>query len=85
MADTTRWTLQECADAAGQCADPAPDIAYVPPLRRCRGCGADLGERRTKGGLYLVYCGASCVADHRRRQVQHFEAEWVLTLAAYSW
>ncbi len=85
MADTTRWTLQQCADAAGQGADAAAEVAYVPPQRRCLGCGADLGARRTKAGLYVVYCGRACVDTHRHRRAQQVEAERRLTLAAYSW
>lgn len=85
MADTTRWTLQQCADAAGKRTAVAAEVAYVPPPRRCLACGADLGARRGKAGLYIVYCGQSCAAEYRRRRGQHVEVERDLTLTRYSW
>lgn len=85
MADTTRWTLQDFANMAGQGVGDVPAPEYIPPDGNCLGCGTFLGEMRAKNGMRRVYCGAACMLAYHRRRSQHGEVERDLTLGRYSW
>jgi len=88
MADTTRWTLQQCADAAGKRTTPYPTCAgdTVAHDHRCAACGADLTGRRAKNtGLALIYCNAHCRTIHNRRWRSGPDESAALTMRNYSW
>jgi len=88
MADTTRWTLQQCADAAGKRAEPYPTCAgdTVAHDHRCAACGADLTGRRARTtGLPLVFCGNACRNQFNRRWRVRPDEIAALTMRNYSW
>ncbi len=88
MADTTRWTLQQFADAAGKRVAPYPTCAEATVDQRhcCAACGADLGGRTAKTtGLPLVYCGLPCQKVANRRWRSGPDESAALTMSEYSW
>lgn len=86
MADTTRWSLQDCANAAGKRRHHAPAaLATAPDEHLCRGCGIPLDGQRTKTGLLRVYCSQPCMQAHTRVYAVRPDDEAHVRMAAYYW
>jgi hypothetical protein len=88
MADTSQWTLQQFADAAGQRAEPYPleDAPTSPPAHVCHSCGAPLhGARNPHTNMLRVYCDRRCQAVATRRWNTRHDATPSLALTQYSW
>ncbi len=91
MADTTRWTLQQCADAAGKRVAPYPTCAEAGADQgpHCRGCGAALTGQTTKvikaSGLPRVFCSRECLRLAQRRWRSGPDESAALTMSQYSW
>lgn len=89
MADTSAWTLQDFANAAGKRTEPYPTGAEAAPAHEhqcCPGCGAALAGLTVKGsGLPRVYCSDSCRIKAQRRWRSHPDDTATLRLTQYLW
>lgn len=86
MADTSHWTLQDFANAAGKRVEPYPTCAAPEPQRVCQGCGEDLRSRIAKTtGLPMLYCGNTCRTLAARRWRNGPDEAATLGLHRYSW
>lgn len=87
MADTTTWTLQECANAAGQRREQAPVTldASAPSKHECQGCGVPLDGQRNALGLLRVFCSTGCMTRYNRRWTERPDDTALLRLTAYYW
>ncbi len=85
MADTSGWTLQDFANAAGTRTAPYPTCAAPETSRECPGCGEDITPLRTKTGLPKSYCSDSCRVKAQRRWRSHPDETAALRMAQYVW